>query len=81
MSRTEPLNDLDERLVTEAEADLERLFTIEPSPEFAATVRARIAEERTNRGHRWGWIGLLAPVAAALIVGVLLRSGLQSDPE
>jgi hypothetical protein len=43
------MNDFDERAVSAAEADFERLLSVEPSPEFAAKVRARVAEERMNR--------------------------------
>jgi hypothetical protein len=79
MFRTEPLNDFDERAVSAAEADLERLLSIEPSPEFAAKVRARVAEETASRTRGWGWLGLLGTVAAALIVIVILRSGFQTE--
>ena len=50
MSRTEQMTEFDERAVAEAEADLERLLSIEPSPEFAAKVRARIAAEPAVAG-------------------------------
>jgi hypothetical protein len=70
MSRTEQLNDFDERAVSAAEADLERLLSIEPSAEFAAKVRARIAAEPPARS--WGWGRLLVPVAAAAAVVIVL---------
>lgn len=81
MSRTEPLNDFDERAVAAAEADLERLLSIEPSAEFTAKVRVRIAEEKTNRTTRWKWIGLLAAVATAVIAVVVLRSSFETGAE
>ncbi len=49
MSRTERMTEFDERVVAAAEADLDRLLSIEPSPEFAAKVRARIAAEPPPR--------------------------------
>ena len=79
MSRTERMNDFDERAVSAAEADFERLLSVEPSPEFAAKVRARVAEERMNRSRGRGWIGPLATVAAAVIVVVVLRGGVHTD--
>lgn len=81
MSRTEPLNDFDERAVSTAEADLERLLSVEPSPEFAAKVRARIAEEATQRWWGWNRLGVLATVVAAVSVVVILRSGFQTNDE
>jgi hypothetical protein len=70
MSRTDQMNDFDERAVAAAEADLERLLSIEPSPEFAAKVRARIAAEPPVRS--WNWGRLLVPVAAAAVVVIVL---------
>jgi hypothetical protein len=70
MSRTEQMNEFDERAVELAEADLERLLSIEPSPEFAAKIRARIAAEPPVRS--WNWRRLLVPVAAAAAVVVVL---------
>ena len=81
MSRTEPLTGLEERLVAEAEADLQRLLSIEPSPEFAVKVRARIDETHERRGPRWGWIGLAIATAAALILAALLRTDYGVPPD
>jgi len=83
MSRTEQLTEFDERVVTEAEADLDRLLSIDPSPEFAAKVRARIAAEPPVRG--WNWGRLLVPLAAAagLVLVVTLvtnRTGRDAEP-
>jgi len=64
------MNDFDERAAAAAEADLERLLSIEPSPEFAAKVRARIAAEPPVRS--WNWGRLLVPVAAAAVVVIVL---------
>lgn len=73
MSRTrtdDRLNEIDERVVAAAEADLNRLLSIEPSPEFAAKVRARISEPQTAGGWRIGWLGLGLASAAALIIAL-----------
>jgi hypothetical protein len=75
MSRTERMTELDERLVAAAEADLQQLLSIDPSPEFAARVRSRIDENRQSRvSKRWGWIGLAVATAAAVILVVVLRT-------
>jgi hypothetical protein len=80
MSRTERMTELDERLVAAAEADLQQLLSIDPSPEFAARVRSRIDERREPRATRWGWIGLAVATAAALIFAAALRTNQDSPP-
>jgi hypothetical protein len=72
MSRTDQMNDFDQRAVAAAEADLARLLSIEPSPEFAAKVRVRIAAEPPACG--WNWGRLLVPLAAAAVavIGLVL---------
>jgi hypothetical protein len=79
MSRTEPLTEQDERIVAAAEADLQRLLSIQPSPEFAARVRSRIHERRESQATRWGWIGLAIATAAALICVAVLRTNDRSS--
>jgi hypothetical protein len=77
MSRTrinDRLSEFDERRVAAAEADLDRLLSITPSPEFAAKVLARISTEHTGRGQRVGWVGLALASAAALVIAFTLRS-------
>jgi hypothetical protein len=76
MSRTESLSNIDEGVVAAAEVDLDRLLAIEPSAEFAAQVRARIAAGAPVRVWRWGRIALTAAVVTALIVAFRL-DGLQ----
>ena len=68
------LSDIDERAVADAEADLDRLLALEPSPEFAAKVLARINAPHAARGRRLGWVGLALASAAALVIAVTLRS-------
>lgn len=79
MSRTDQMTELDERIVAEAEADLQQLLSIEPSPEFAARVRARIDDHREPRAPRWGWIGLAIVTAAALVLVAVLRTNDSSS--
>jgi hypothetical protein len=83
MSRTEQLTEFDARAVREAEADLDLLLSIEPSPEFAAKVRARIAAE--PRVRTWNWRLVLLPLgAAAVLVFVVTlvtnRNGRDAEP-
>ena len=59
----------DERRVAAAEADLDRLLSIAPSLEFAAKVRARITEARTEPMWRASW-GAVAVAAAAAVIAV-----------
>jgi hypothetical protein len=76
MSRTridDRLSEFDERVVAAAEADLDRLLSLEPSPEFAAKVLARISAEQTGRGRRVAWVGVaLASAAAVIVVGTAI---------
>ena len=74
MSRTEQMTEFDERVVAEAEADLNRLLSIEPSPEFAAKVRARIAAVPAARGWSLGRLLFPLAVAAALVLVVTLAT-------
>jgi hypothetical protein len=86
MSRTrtnDRLSEIDERVVAAAEADLSRLLSIEPSPEFAAKVRARISEPQAARGWSAGWLGLALASGAALVIalsGLVGWRGLQTLP-
>ena len=81
MSRTERLTELDERIVAAAEADLQQLLSIKPSPEFTANVRARIDDNRESRAwKRWGWIGLAVATAAAVILALALRPEQTAAP-
>jgi hypothetical protein len=82
MSRTEQLTEFDKRMVTEAEADLARLLSIEPSPEFETKVRARIAAEPPARP--WNWGRLLVPLAAAaalVLIVTLVTTPTARDAE
>jgi hypothetical protein len=60
-------------------ADLESALSLAPSPEFAARVRARVAEEPRRRAFgSLAWRGVVA--AAALAIGVLMMVRLQRAP-
>jgi hypothetical protein len=78
MSRTrisDGLSELDERVVAAAEADLDLLLALEPAPDFAARVLARISAEHASRGWRMGWAGVVLASAATLVITFTLRSG------
>ena len=74
MSRTQTLSDADARAVAEAELELERLLAVEPSADFAARVRARIAAVPPAPG--WHWTHLILPLAGLAMLAVFL--GLQN---
>ena len=74
MSRTrinDRLSRFDERMVAAAEADLDRLLLLEPSPEFAAKVLARAK----HRWRAWWFAVALASVAAVIVVGTVITLG------
>ena len=78
MSRTrinDGLSEFDERVVAAAEADLDRLLALEPSPDFAARVLARISAGHAARGWRAGWAGVALASAATLIIAFTLLRG------
>ena len=63
-----------EQPVTAAEADLERLLTIEPSIEFRSRVRARVAAESLNRrALPWRLVVATAGMVMAVATGLLVR--------
>ena len=73
MPRTRPMSDADASVLAAFDADLERLLEIEPSAQFAARVRTRIAAERPGRSWRVARPALWLAVAAALLLAVTLR--------
>jgi hypothetical protein len=62
------------RVIAAMERDLERLLSVEPSPDFARRVRTRIADEKAGAGSP-GWrYGLVAAaVVVALVAAGVLR--------
>ncbi len=73
------MTEFDERVVAEAEADLDRLLSIEPSPEFAAKVRARISAQPPVQRWRWGRLLVPLAAAAALVLVVTLMTNWTGD--
>ena len=66
----DPMND------AALEREIERALAVDPSPEFVARVRTRIAEEpsRVSRGFGWLFAGVTAAaVAAGVVALVMLR--------
>ena len=79
MSRTpldDRLSDVDARIVGAAEADLARLLSVEPSVEFAARARARIAAGAPARVWRSRRL-VLTLAASVLLLAFSLRGGLS----
>ncbi len=75
-----PLTGDDHRVIAAIERDLERLLSVEPSPDFAQRVRTRIADGNAVAGTP-GWrYGLAAAAALVALVatGVLLTR--SQDP-
>jgi hypothetical protein len=58
--RTDPLND------AALEQEIEALLSVQPSPDFAARVRSRVAEEPVSSG--WGWRWRIAAVTTAVVL-------------
>ena len=71
------LSDVDARIVGAAEADLARLLSVEPSVEFAARARARIAAEAPTRAWRTRRLVLTLAAASVLLLAFSLRGGLS----
>ena len=62
-------------LVAEAECDLRNALAVDPPPQFAARVRARIAEEPARVDRRFGfrfWMPVAAGAVAAVAVAMLV---------
>jgi hypothetical protein len=72
------LTDDERRLMETVDAVLDREMAVEPSPDFAAKVRARIAASPPDeRGNvRWGF----AAAAAVVIATGILLAGLRNRP-
>ena len=87
IERDEATDD-EKRLVADIAASLETAMSTEPSAEFLARVRGRVAGERDRAATRWpaSLSGAAASVAIALAVvgaislGRVLRSGPESGP-
>jgi hypothetical protein len=68
--------------VTDASLDreIESILAVEPSPEFLARVRTRVAEEPGPSAWRWRWTFAFAGVAVAMIVAVVVWQARQTAP-
>jgi hypothetical protein len=67
----------DMRAVREAEGELARLLAIDPPPDFAATVRARILQQGNSRRWHFRWHAAAAAVlatAVAFVAADILRA-------
>jgi hypothetical protein len=67
------LTDEERRLMETIEADLDREMAVEPSPDFAAKVRARISAVDRGRGWSFPW-SLAAAAVLTIAAGILLAS-------
>ena len=61
-------HEVDDPLGDPLDRDLEALLAVEPSPEFVARVRTRIAEEPAPSPWRWSWSWSFALAGAAAVV-------------
>jgi hypothetical protein len=71
------------RLAAAAERDLDRLLSIQPSPEFAAKVRIRIAADSAGpAGWRFRWVALAAAGAFVIVLAAVLTvATVRSKPD
>jgi hypothetical protein len=67
------LTDEERRLMETIEADLDREMAVEPSPDFAAKVRARINAADRDRGWSFPW-ALAAAAVLMIAAGILFAS-------
>lgn len=75
--RHNQLSEADQRVVAMAEAEIRRALSVEPSPEFPAKVRARIAAEPRRS---FGWRPWLTLAAASIVVAVAALVMLELRP-
>jgi hypothetical protein len=71
------------RAVRQAERELVRLLAIDPSPDFAANVRARIVQQGNSRRWHFRWEAAAAVAiltAAALMAADILRGPAGTQP-
>ena len=72
------LTDEERRLMETIEADLDREMAVEPSPDFAARVRARISAADRDRAWRFPWA--LAAAAVLTVATAILFATLRDAP-
>jgi len=60
--------------------EIESLLSVEPSPEFVARVRARVAKEPEPAGWRASWMFAVAGAVAVVIVALLVWPSREPAP-
>ena len=60
--------------------EIAALLAVEPSPEFLASVRARVAREPEPAAWRWSWLVATAGAVAMVIVAVMVWPSGESAP-
>ncbi len=60
--------------------EIESMLAVDPSPEFLARMRTRVAEEPGPSAWRWGWTFAFAGVAVATMVAVVVWQSGQRAP-
>jgi hypothetical protein len=60
--------------------EIASMLAVEPSPEFLARVRARVAEEPEPNTWRWSWVVATAGAVAVAIVTVIVWPSPESVP-
>ncbi|MEO8077790.1 MAG: hypothetical protein ABI818_15795, partial [Acidobacteriota bacterium] len=80
---THALTQEEHRRVTAAEQDLDRILSIQPSPEFAAKVRTRIAAGTTSSaGGRSRWVPMAAAAAfVTVLAGAFMVTAVRPKPD
>jgi hypothetical protein len=62
------------------EREIEGLLAVDPSPEFLARVRTRLAEEPAPSRWHFRWLLLLVPAAAAILAMIVLLPAQMGRP-
>jgi hypothetical protein len=73
----EPADPLNDRAL---EREIESLLAVDPSPEFLARVRARLATEPVPSSWGWGFGFAVAGAAAVVLIAVLIAPWMRSTP-
>ena len=60
--------------------EIAALLAVDPSPEFLASVRARVAREPEPAAWRWSWMVVTAGAVAMVIVAVMVWPSGESVP-
>jgi hypothetical protein len=60
--------------------EIAALLAVDPSPEFLASVRTRVAREPEPAAWRWSWMVVTAGAVAMVIVAVMVWPSVKSVP-